>query len=880
MDLPTPELPTGTVTFLFSDIESSTRLVEELDTPTFRELIEKHHALLREIFDENGGVERGSEGDGFLVVFADASSAVRAAIQAQRAIDAAEWPGGRSVRVRMGLHTGEGTRGGDDYVGSDIVRAARVAASAHGGQVLISDSTRALCHRGLPADVSVRFIGEHELKGLDTPERLYQLVIAGLPNDFPPPPTGGPGAAHVPTRMTSFVGREEELIRLRDLLEDRRLITLTGPGGTGKTSLAIELAREAASDFPDGAWFVDLTQVNDPALVDSTIASRLGLREEAHRSVFQVLTEHLESRRLMLVLDNFEHLLDASQVVSDLLGSAPHVNLVITSRSSLNLYGEQAFPVPPLALADPNALEDPEQIATGDAVSLFIERARTVSPDFEVSKDEVGVIARICARVDGLPLAIELAASRVRLLTPRQLLERLERHLPALGGSARDRPERQQTLSKTIQWSYDLLEGVEQELFSRVSIFSGGFTIEAAEAICDPDGELRINILEGLASLENQSLITQRPVAGSSRFEMLEMIREFGRDVLTSSGAFDDVAARHLEYYRGVAEEGRSHLMGPGQADWLDRLEVEHANLRQALHAAIRSSNSSDGLRLASSIWRFWFERGYLREGREWLERLLALDSDAITEHRASAYAALGGLAYWLSDPQTTEKAYEAALDIRRQIGDDAAVAEALYDHAFAAAMLNDKDEAQERFHRSMAAAERAGARSLIARNKVSLGLDALMEGDARTAISFLEEALETFRDMDDRFHITWAVGSLGQAYIDVGRLDQGKAAFLEALEISSELGNLPVISAGLRALAMQESALGHHLEAATLTGAVEALQVATGAQSPLPTVVSADLDAARRAMGEEAVSKALVEGRGMSTEEAVHYAIGVLKSL
>lgn len=880
MQRQTEELPTGTVTFLFSDIEDSTRLVEELRPSTYRELIEQHHALLREAFSANGGVERGSEGDGFLVVFTNAASAVKAAVQAQRSIQSAEWPGESQVRVRMGLHSGQGIRGGDDYVGPDIVRAARVAASAHGDQVLISDSTRALCQRDLPADVSIRFIGEHQLKGLNSPERLYQLVIQGLPIDFPPPTSEGLGAVHIPTRMTSFVGRKAELSRLRELLQSHRLITLMGPGGTGKTSLAIELARQVAHDFPDGAWFVDLTQLSDPELVESAIASRLRLREESQRSVSQVLKEHLASRRMLLVLDNFEHLMDASQGVSDLLAGAPELNIVTTSRSGLNLYGEQVFPVPPLGLEDPDTVVDSTQIAAGEAVSLFVERAKTVKPGFEVSEENVGVIARICARVDGLPLAIELAASRIRLLTPEQLLDRLERRLPVLGESARDRPERQQTLSKTIQWSYDLLEAAEQKLFNRVSIFSGGFTIEAAEAICGPARELSIDILDGLASLENQSLIRQRPVTGSSRFEMLETIRDFGRDVLSSSGAFDDVAARHLEYYRDLAEEAQPHLMGPGQADWLHRLEVEHANLRQALRTAVSLSRSNDGLALASSIWRFWFERGHLREGRDWLERLLALDPEAITQHRASAYTALGGLVYWLSDSEATEMAYQAALDIYRQIGDDAAVAEALYDYAFAAAMVNDAEKAQERFSESMAAAERAGVQSLIAKNKVSFGLNALMEGHPRKAVSLLEEALETFRDLDDRFHITWALGSLGQAYFDFGRLEEGRAAFIEAMEISSELRNLPVISAGLRALAMQESALGNHLEAATLTGAAEALQVATGAGSPLPTVVNADMDLARDVIGEETVSKALVEGRGMSVDEAVDYAVGVLEGL
>lgn len=874
------QLPTGTVTFFFSDVEDSTRLVEELATSTYRDLIEQHHHLLRGVFDRTGGVERGTAGDGFLVVFTDAPSAVRAAVEAQRSVKDAAWPGGSEVRVRMGLHSGQGVRGGDDYIGPDINRAARVAAAAHGGQILISDSTRVLCERSLPEDVGVRYLGEHRLKGLESPERLYQLVADGLPDDFPPPRTAEIGKAHVPTRMTSFIGRRRELSQLLDLLEQHRLVTLVGPGGTGKTSLAIELASVAAPDFADGAWFVDLASLSDPALVESAIATGLGLREQSQRPVSEVLADHLASRRLLLVLDNFEHLMTASDVVADLLAAAPELSTVVTSRGSLNLYGEQTFPVPPMALPDPDRAEDPGEIAEGEAVSLFVERARKVKPDFSITSENVSLILKICARVDGLPLAIELAASRIRLLTLEELLDRLERRLPVLAAAESNRPERQQTLHKTIQWSYELLQPVEQTLFARLCIFSGGFTLEAAEAVCNPGGELDIDTLDGLASLEHQSLIRQKPIRGSSRFEMLETIRGLGRELLTSAGSFQEVSARHLAYYLALAEQAQPHLMGPEQNEWLERLEAEHANLRQALRTAVDTASIETGLRIASNVWRFWFERGYLREGRGWLEDLLSLDSNSISSYRAKAYTALGGLAYWLSDAEATEKAYETALEIYRQIGDEEVIAEALYDHAFAAAMVDDPEEARRRFEASMAAAVRVDSPPLIAKNRISFGLNALMRGEPQTAASFLEDALEVFRDIDDRFHISWAVGSLGQAYIDLGRIDEGRAAFLEALQLSAELRNLPVISAGLRALSMQESSMGRHLEAATLTGAAEALQEATGAQSPLPTFVNADLDMASEVLGEDAISKALAEGHGMTTDEAVAYATKVLEDL
>ncbi|HEX6302445.1 MAG TPA: hypothetical protein VF148_18500 [Acidimicrobiia bacterium] len=658
------------------------------------------------------------------------------------------------------------------------------------------------------------------------------------------------------------------------------MVTLVGPGGTGKTSLAVEVAKEAAPTFGDGVWFVDLAPLSDPALVESAVATALGLREQTQRPMSEVLVAHLAPRQLLLVLGNFEHLLAASVVVAELLAAAPELRTVVTSRGSLNVYGEQTYPVPPMAFPDSDAVEDPAEIAQGEAVSLFVERARMVRPEFSVTSENVSLISKICARVDGLPLALELAASRIRLLSLDELLTRLERSLPVLSATESDRPERQQTLQKTIQWSYELLHPVEQSLFARLSIFSGGFTLEAAEAVCNPGSELSIDTLDGLASLENQSLIGQKRFTGLSRFEMLETIRGFAHELLASTGAFDEVSARHLDYYRDLAERAHPHLMGPGQVEWLQRLEAEQANLRQALRTAVDSGNSESGLTLASNIWRFWFERGYLREGRDWLESLLVIDPDTISTPRAEAYSALGGLTYWLADAEATEKAYQAALDIYRQIGDEEAVAQALYDLAFAAAMADNPGEAQKRFEASMAAAQTADSPSLIAKNMISFGIGALMQGEPQTAASLFEEALETFRDIDDRFHISWAVGSLGQAYIDLGRIQEGRAAFLESLEISAELRNLPVISAGLRALSMQESIMGRHLEAAILTGAAEALQEATGAQSPLPTVVNADLDSARHALGEETIAKALSEGRRMTTDEAVDYATKLLKDL
>ena len=872
------DLPTGTVTFLFSDIEESTRLAEKLATATYRDLLEQHHRLLRKAFADNGGKERGTEGDGFLVVFSDAPSAVSAAVEAQRSVHDATWPGQAEVRVRMGLHSGRGIPGGDDYIGTDINRAARVASAAHGGQVLISDATRALSENSLGDDVALRYIGRFGLKGLDAPERLYQLVIDGLPSEFPPPRAADRKAAHLPARMTTFVGREMEISDLRSLLRSGRFVTLVGPGGAGKTTLAIELAREMADEFDDGAWFVDLSTLQDAAGVEAEIASTLGLRDDSRRSTSEILSDHLATREIMLILDNYEHLLASSPVVTRLLADTPDLTVLVTSRSSLDLYGEQIYTVPPLGLPETSTASDFRQFVSSGAVALFVERARAMDPTFSATPDNIALISQICARVDGLPLAIELAASRVRLLSLEAILDRLDQHLPVLAATGTDRPERQRTLEKTIQWSYELMRPHDRELFARLSIFEGGFTLDAAEVICNVDSEVGIDTLEGLASLQRHSLIRATSVGGSTRFDMLETIHDYAAKIMSSAQGVEGLAGRHLEYFTELAEQAESHLMGSGQADWLERLEAEHPNMRKALRFAIDSASIEAGLCLASNLWRFWFERGHLREGRSWLERMLGLEPALPSACRAKAYTALGGLAYWLSDHETTETAYKSALNLYREIGNDEAAAEAMYDYAFAAAMAGDHEEARQRFEASMEAAMEVGSTSLIARNQISFGLAALMEGDPQQAVTLLEGALAVFRQTSDRFNLMWTVGSLGQAYIEMGEIEKGRAAFLESLTLSSEMRNLPVIAAGLKTLAMEESSLGRHVEAMTLMGAAEGLQEATGAASPLPQLVTADMSAARDALGDHAVETALAKGREMEYADAVEYALNVLR--
>ena len=870
--------PTGTITFLFTDIEGSTRLVQRLDSATYRQLLEEHNGLLRAAFRTHDGIERSTQGDSFLVVFRDASSAVAAAVDAQRSLNTANWPTGSEIRVRMGLHSGAGIHGGDDYVGIDINRAARIASAAHGGQVLISDATRALSVRALPKGVDVRDVGEHRLKGLDLPERLFQLTIDGLPNDFPPLQTVDMSRAHVPPRMTTFVGRRADLDELHRLLQANRLITLVGPGGTGKTSLAIEMAGEVANEFVDGAWFVDLAPLSDPALVGPTVARELGLNERPDRSLVDVMQTYLETREMLLILDNFEHLLGATSTVEDILAAAPGLKVLVTSRTILNLYGEQEFPVPPLTMPELRAPPALEELESYEAVELFLQRARAVKPAFSITSENAPIITRICIRLDGLPLAIELAASRIRVQEPAEILARLEQHLPVLTAGASNVPARQRTLRGAIDWSYDLLEPTEKQLFVRLAIFLGGCTIEASDAICNPGGELGVDTLDGMASLLAHSLLRHQGEGGESRFTMLETIREYGRDRLQADGTLGEVGLRHLLYFRDLAELAEPHLLVADQSSWLDRFEREHDNVRGALSRALDTKDSENGLRLAAALWRFWFQRGYLREGRSWLEALLALAPDAVSTSRAKAYIALGGLTYWLSDTDATEHAYESAARLYRQTGDREGEAEAAYNLAFVPGLKSDPDEARRRFEANLAAARETGNPHLVARNQLSLATAALNAGDLETARAYAEEALDYFRAAGDSFHMVWALSLSGEAHSLLGQPDAGRRAHLEGLRVIAEVKDLPLLAATLEQISAHESSAGHHLEAIHLMGAALKLKDTTGASLPQTATARLDVEQlARQVIGDAEVEKALTEGGRMTLDEAVEYAIRVL---
>jgi predicted ATPase/class 3 adenylate cyclase len=772
------ELPTGTVTLLFTDIERSTRLLERLGD-RYVEVLEVHRRLMRAAFARCNGREVVTEGDAFFVAFAKASEAVVAAVAGQRALAAHPWPDGVTLRVRMGIHTGEPIVVAQNYAGLDVHRAARICSAAHGGQVLLSQTTRALLGGELPCGVGLRDRGEHRLKDLTDPQRLYQLVIPGLPTDFPLLRTLGPQATNLPAQVTGFVGRQRELAEARRLLEraEVRLLTLTGPGGTGKTRLAIQAAAELVEAFPDGVIFVGLAPVTDPGLVVPAIAQALGAREAAGQSLLESLAEQVGDRRLLLVLDNFEQVLAAAPVVVELLGACPQLKVLVTSRAALHVSGEQAYPVPPLSLPDQRDATDLQGITASEAVMLFMERAQAVNPSFALTDANAPVVAEICRRVDGLPLAIELAAARSRLLSPRALLARLERRLQLLKGGARDLPARQQTLRATIDWSYALLEAGEQTLFARLAVFAGGCAMEAAEVVCDLDGGL--DVLAGLEGLVDKNLLQPRDGPdGDPRVVLLETVREYGLERLAERGEADAVARRHVDYYLGLAERAEPELLGPRQGAWYERLEADLDNLRAALAWSLGHREAEVTARLAASILPFWVSRSHANEGLRWL--------DGALKHRGS-----------LSQP---------------------ALAKALTAKAFLLLQVEaNPEQANTLLEESLALFQELGDTTWTVRVVSLLGLAAVRAGDLDRGVALREQALVLARDGADEFNLAMALQNLGSSLLKVGDYARARALFDESLALSRSVGEPEGIGLALWGLGMVALAEGHHRHASSL---------------------------------------------------------------
>ena len=829
-------LPTGIVTFLFTDIEGSTRLLERLGAG-YESVLDEHHRRVRAAIHAGGGVEVNTEGDAFFAAFPSPSGALIAAAEAQRALAAPGWPHGESVNVRMGVHTGEATVVNDDYLGIEVHRAARIAAAAHGGQVIVSSSTRSLVADRLPASTSLRDLGEHRLKDLSRPERLAQLVIEGLRADFPAPRTLDTTPNNLPLQLTSFVGRENLLVEAKRLLASSRLVTLTGPGGTGKTRLSLEVAGEVVEQFPDGVYFVPLASVLSPDLVPSAIVAALNIAEGTAPPLDRI-TGHLRTSRTLIVLDNFEQVLPAAPTVATILRMTERVRILVTSRAVLRISGEHELPVPPLELPDPRNLPSLATLSQFEAIQLFIERAMAARADFVVTSDNAPAVVEIVARLDGLPLAIELAAARLRLLSPQAILARLGDRLSLLSGGARDLPERQQTLRAAIAWSYDLLEVDERRLFERLAGFTGGWSIEAAEAVCGPD--LQADVLDGLSSLAEKSLVrAQDDPHGDPRFLMLATIRDFATERLEASPDAAAVRGRHAAFCLELAERLGSNLFGEDRRERLTRLEDDHDNLRAALAWFEHAGDWRSLARMLAALWRFWQMHGHLIEARARFERALARDDashDLSPVERRALLTAAGGIAYWQADLEQTYRWYTEAVALARANEPPLALANALYDLSFAPT-----DTAPEGWTEAMGNASKPFVDEAlaifraerddegVARALWSLTNQYLFGGNPAEGEAPAREALELNRRFGSAFGIGWALHSVGLIEAGTGRVDDAVRTLLEALDQFHRAGDTSGVTLIAADLAVAALMLGDRPTAVRIAAAADRLIQTTG---------------------------------------------------
>jgi predicted ATPase/class 3 adenylate cyclase len=890
--------PTGTITFLFTDIQGSTRLTAALGPEGYGPLLERHRELLREAFSANGGVEVGTEGDSFFVVFPSASRAVEAAIAGQRALGAEAWPPDGVIRVRIGLHTGEGRISDGTYVGPDVNRAARIAAAGHGGQVLLSETTKALVQDGLPPGVTLRDLGEHRLKDI-RPERIVQLEAPGLATDFPPLRSLDRQPNNLPSQLTSFVGREREVAEALALLEGSRLLTLTGPGGTGKTRLSLQVAAAAADRFTDGLWFVALEPIRDPALVAPTIARTLGLADSGTRPAVELIADAIGQRRVLFVLDNFEQIVSAGPIVVGLLRACPNLAVLATSRAALRVSGEQEYAVPGLPIPpDPtrlSALEaaqlseevrhpDPEALGQYEAVRLFISRAVAIRPEFRVTNENAPAVAAICARLEGLPLAIELAAARVKLLTPDAILARLQRQLDLLASGARDLPERQRTLRGAIASSYELLEDGERRLLDRLSVFVGGCDLAMAERVCGPGDELGVDVLDGLGALADQSLLRSDEEAAEPRFELLDTIRAFAAEQLEASGGSAAIRRRHAGAFLDLAETAAPQLAGSSQREWLDRLERDHDNVRAAIDWAVAEPEPEIAARLGFAMWRFWQQRGYLNEARARLASMRGQGWSLPPVVEARLLEACGGVAYWQADHDEAREAYQGALAIWRGIGDQREIANALYNVSYtymspilAGGPADEEELAVGLMREALDLARAAGDRVGEANIAWALGSVDYFTGRLPGAETWFTQALEGFVATGQRTMEAWALKMRGTTRLKLDRLPDAQDDLVHALRHFSEAGDLAGTTLLLDDLSAMAVVRGDLPRAARLRGAARHLQRSTGTELAEWIDEVWELQTrpnARSAMAADELERYGAEGAAMPLDEVVAYAL------
>ena len=898
--------PSGTVTLLFTDIEGSTKLWEA-HPDEMRHALARHDDLLRQAIEESGGYVFKTIGDAFCAAFAGASDALKSSLDAQLAVHSEPWPKSTPIKVRMALHTGVVESRSDDYFGPTVNRVARLLATAYGGQTLLSQATRNLVCDSLPEGVDLRELGAHRLKDLEQPEQVFQLRHPGLPSSFPPIRSLSNHPNNLPQQVSSFIGRQRELAAVKELLAKSRLLSLLGAGGCGKTRLALQVAADTLEQFPDGAWCVELAPISDPELVPQAVAAALNLKEQAGKSPTTTVVEHIGDKRLLLLIDNCEHQLDAcARLVQSVLSECPFVRILSTSREALGISGEQTYRVPSLAVPDRKGAETPESLARCDAARLFVDRALLVSAGFQVTSRNASAVASVCRRLDGIPLAIEMAAARVRSLSVEEVDQRLDQRFRLLTGGSRTAIPRQQTLRALIDWSYDLLNPDEQKMLEALSVFSGGWTLSAAEQVCAAAGIDELDAYNLLSSLVDKSLVIWGAHEDETRYRMLETVRAYGWEKLVSVKSDTLLLRGHRRYFLKLTEEIKPQLSGPDQGFLLDILEAEHDNLRQAITSCLESpTDVQEAALVAANLHQFWIMRCHFTEGRERLSELLELDATRETPQiRADALNTAGVLAYQVGDYGAAKGYHEECLVIRRSLADKIGIANSLNNLGNIAREQGDYASAEVAFEESLALRSEIGDRNTIASSLNNLGLLAWNMRRFDAASQFLSRSLEIKQSLEDDYGVANALNGLGLVMRDVGDLAKAQAHFekslgirralhdssgiamsinnigmlaqlqgdfetartlyFESLGIKLEIGDHRGVLYSLEMIAGLYVKEGSYLEAAELWGAADVLRERLGASMPPAerAIYERDVAAARQGVGDDAFAEAWAEGR------------------
>ena len=901
-------LPAGTVTLLFSDIEGSTRLLEHLGDG-YADVLDEHRAIVRDAVATHGGHELRTEGDAFFVVFARAGDAVRAAVAAQRALAACAWSAGVTVRVRMGLHTGEPRVAGWDYVGIDVHCAARICSAAHGGQVVVSEATERILAAQPIEGLGLHDLGEHRLKDLSRPMRLYQIVADGLTADYPPlraldgPPMSLPGQW---APGTALFGRDDDLDDLALLVHDRRnrLVTLVGPGGVGKTRLAIEAARRVGGDFADGARFVALAAVSDVRDVSSAIARALAAPVREDERAQAALLRFLSGRQLLLVLDNFEQLVEGAPLVADLIAACPEVTVLVTSREPMRLAAERVHPVRPLEVPDASASGAAIELERYGAVAMFCDRARAHDPAFALDLSSALPVAEICRRLDGLPLALELAAARLGLLSAPELAARLDRALGVLVGGARDAPERQRTLRAAIDWSYRLLTPEERSAFAHMAVFAGGATVTAAEAVTRAS-------LDTLDSLVAKQLLARR----DERLLMLETVREYALERQAEDPDRDAVQERLATWCLEFLREATAHLVGADRVPWLAKLDAELPNALAALSSALEQHDAELALQLVEALGDYWWHTHHSEAALRWIDAALELGRDASPRLRAAALLNRGRLTDVRRSDKPNRDDLHASLELYRACDDARGIAACLIHLAFAETFVGNYDQATALSEQAVRYAERAQDEAAIASARVSwarsgagyedvasrarsampylhrvgnldqlaricgtAGYAAIAECRYREALAWLDEALDAARRLDDSSGLFAVHGNQGLARLFLHEPEDAGQHFCDALAVCREAGHEDDagVDEALLGLAAVEASRGQLARAARLTGAAQAHQARRGFvdEQIVRSRLIDDIAPARHRYGPERWDLAEREGADLTVHDAIDLAL------